>query len=118
MARGLALLLCGSIVLTDAPVAFGQTQPEPATQSYPPSPHDLFDGLFSAVQSAHVYPDGKTFADAIPLSPPTQILAEYRAQHPAGVEALRSFLERRFQLPGEAATAPAVGPATDITAHI
>jgi alpha,alpha-trehalase len=118
MAHGLALLLCGCVVLRGAPAAFGQALPEPATQGYPPSPHDLFDGLFSAVQSAQVYPDGKTFADAIPLASPTQILADYRAQHPAGVEALRSFLEERFQLPAEAATAPAIGPATDITAHI
>ena len=118
MSRGLAVLLCGSVLFTGAPVAIGEALPEPATYSYPPSPRDLFDGLFSAVQSAQVYPDGKTFADAIPLASPMRIVAEYREQRPAGVEALRAFLETRFRLAGEAATAPAVDTTSDITAHI
>ena len=118
IARRLALLLCGSVALTGACVASGEALSLQAPQSYPPPPQELFDGLFSAVQLAQVYPDGKTFADAIPQAPPPRILTEYRAERPAGVEALRSFLETRFHLAGEAATAPAVGEAPDITAHI
>src|SRR5690242_11974806 len=93
IARRLALLLCGSVALTGACVASGEALSLQAPQSYPPSPQELFDGLFSAVQLAQVYPDGKTFADAIPQAPPPRILTEYRAERPAGVEALRSFLE-------------------------
>jgi len=118
IAGGLALLLCGGVALTGACVAIGEALPLQPAHSYPPSPRDLFDGLFSAVQLAQVYPDGKTFADAIPQAPPSRILSEYRTERPAGVEALRSFLETRFRLPGEAATAAAIGAAPGITAHI
>jgi neutral trehalase len=34
--------------------------------------------LFTAVQSAHLFADGKTFADAVPKSAPSEIMARYR----------------------------------------
>ncbi len=89
-----------------------------ASRTYPSPPQDLFDGLFAAVQTARVYADGKTFADAIPNAAPAQILAEYRQQRPQGVAALRSFLAPRFRLSGEATTALAASATHDITTHI
>src|ERR1700745_1207785 len=117
----LILLLFTAVALAGAGVAGGAAQgvPAPDTARYGASPHDLFDGLFSAVQSARIYADGKTFADADPLTPPAQILAEYRAQRPEGVDALRAFIDTRFRLPGEAVTsAGAALVASGIAAHI
>ncbi len=125
VARALPLLLLDGVALVAACVADARAQPllsQPLSAqpppSYPAPPQELFDGLFSAVQSAGVFPDGKTFADAIPTAPPAQILADYRRQRPAGVDALRSFVGMHFRLPGEAATAVAPHGAIDITTHI
>ena len=43
--------------------------------SNPASPQMLFKSLFVAVQMAAIFPDGKTFADAVPRSEPAQILS-------------------------------------------
>jgi alpha,alpha-trehalase len=95
-------------------------QPLPAIDSraYPSPPQELFDGLFIAVQSAGIYPDSKSFADAVPQSEPAQILRQYREQRPESASALRAFVAARFTLPGEAATVPATSVTPDITAHI
>ena len=103
-ARSLALVLFSAAAL--------------AAHGYPPTPEELFDGLFVAVQSARIYPDGKTFADAIPAAAPEQILAQYRRQHPQTPEALRGFVEAHFRLPGEVDTAAGTHAASDITVHI
>jgi alpha,alpha-trehalase len=121
LARARALTVLGAVALSAAGLAAGQTQPLPAqpAASFPASPHELFGELFSAVQLAQVFPDGKTFADAIPMAPPAQIVAEYHAQRPVGAEALRSFVAKHFRLP-EAAMTTARGAlaAPDITTHI
>jgi alpha,alpha-trehalase len=104
-ARAFALALLGLVAAARA-------------HGYPPTPQELFDALFVAVQSARVYPDGKTFADAIPAAEPAQILAQYRRQQPQTRDALRSFVETHFQLPGEANTSAGVHAASSITAHI
>jgi alpha,alpha-trehalase len=111
-APALALLLIGGTV--------GSAQPLPATppRAFPSPPQELFDGLFSAVQSAGIYPDSKLFPDAVPQARPGQILAQYHEQHPDSVAALRGFVEAHFLLPGEAVTVPATSATPDITAHI
>ncbi len=48
----------------------------------PPSPDILLGPLFNDVQSAKLFADQKTFADAIPNSDPLMILADYRMQKP------------------------------------
>ena len=96
----------------------------PAVAGAPPqSPQVEFQGLFIAVQNARLFPDGKTFADAVPNSPPAEILARFRAAKPASTEALRRFVEANFTLPVTpgAQAAPAVpAPATrvPIVSHI
>src|ERR1700746_388062 len=106
VARSLALVLFSAAAVTLPGVAAAEARPLPEAPAhrFPPTPAELFDGLFSAVQSARIYPDGKTFADAGALAPPAQILAESRAQQPAGVDALRAFIDSRFRRPGEAVT--------------
>jgi len=120
VAAALALVLLSAAELVGTGAASAQARPLPAAaeEGYPAPPQELLDGLFVAVQSARIYADGKTFADAIPSVAPAQINAEYRQQRPASAEALRSFIEPRFQLPEEIQTATAVHAASNITEHI
>ncbi|PLN87423.1 alpha,alpha-trehalase, partial [Klebsiella pneumoniae] len=57
--------------------------------------------LFNDVQSAKLFADQKTFADAIPNSDPLMILADYRMQKNQASFDLRHFVELNFTLPKE-----------------
>ena len=65
------------------------------------SPDILLGPLFNDVQSAKLFPDQKTFADAVPKSDPLMILADYRMQHTQSSFDLRHFVEKNFTLPAE-----------------
>ena len=65
------------------------------------SPDILLGPLFNDVQSAKLFPDQKTFADAVPKSDPLMILADYRMQHTQSSFDLRHFVEMNFTLPAE-----------------
>ena len=65
------------------------------------SPDILLGPLFNDVQSAKLFPDQKTFADAVPKSDPLMILADYRMQHTPSSFDLRHFVEMNFTLPAE-----------------
>jgi alpha,alpha-trehalase len=88
------------------------------------SPQELFQELFVAVQTQRIFPDGKTFADAVPNEAPDRVLAEYRRQRPRSRDALKSFIYAHFTMPSEITTAAAApaGPAASndesIVAHI
>ena len=70
-----------------------------ATADYPQPPQALFGELFVAVQTAGIYPDGKTFVDMVPDAAPPVILGEYRAAHPDSPAALKRFTDAHFSLP-------------------
>ncbi len=72
-----------------------------------PSPADRFGPLFAAVQAARLFPDSKTFADAVPRRDPAAILADYAAARPSG-PALAAFVAANFDPP--AAPPPVVVP--------
>jgi len=72
-------------------MASGQTNP----------PDILLGPLFNDVQSAKLFPDQKTFADAVPKSDPLTILADYRMQRKQSGFDLRHFVDVNFTLPGE-----------------
>ena len=58
-----------------------------------PSPADLYGPLFAAVQEARVFPDGKTFVDAVPKRAADAIMADYareQARDARGAAALRA----------------------------
>lgn len=65
----------------------------------PQPPDTLFGPLFDAVQRAKLYPDQKTFADAVPRQAPAAILAAYRQQYQQAGFDLKRFVEARFDLP-------------------
>lgn len=67
-----------------------------------PSPPDILLGpLFNDVQTAKLFSDQKTFADAVPNSEPLMILADYRMQKNQSGFDLRHFVEVNFTLPKE-----------------
>ena len=100
------------------PIAVGAREPAPTTHpaTAVPSPADLFGDLFARAQTLHLFPDSKTFADAVPRRAPATIMAAYRQERPADVTALRAFVLREFTLP---TTPPAVTiPPLPLRAHI
>jgi alpha,alpha-trehalase len=86
------------------------------------TPLDLFGPLYSAVELQGLFADSKTFADAVPLQSPSEIMRAYRAESPRSREALRRFVDLHFRLP-VSASAPeakvvAPGELTPIDRHI
>lgn len=67
-----------------------------------PQPPDVRLGpLFNAVQQAKFYPDQKTFADAVPKSNPSSILADWQMQKNQRNFDLKHFVDSNFTLPKE-----------------
>ncbi|WP_173581464.1 alpha,alpha-trehalase TreA [Winslowiella iniecta] len=67
-----------------------------------PQPPDVRLGpLYHAIQSAKFFPDQKTFADAVPKSDPTSILADWQMQKGQRNFDLRHFVNSNFILPTE-----------------
>ncbi|WP_410014690.1 alpha,alpha-trehalase TreA [Sodalis sp. C49] len=71
----------------------------PAAAVLPPD--ILFGPLFEAVQQARIFPDQKTFADAVPRENPAAILAQYQDQHAQAGFDLKRFVATHFILPSE-----------------
>ncbi|WP_230483099.1 alpha,alpha-trehalase TreF [Sphingomonas sp. Leaf21] len=67
----------------------------------PPSPADIYGPLFAAVQQEQVFPDGKTFADAVPREDPKAIMAAYDRERPRDKAALAAFVRRHFSVRGD-----------------
>jgi alpha,alpha-trehalase len=111
-------LLSAALMLAFLPGARGESQPA-ISAAAPQPPQVLFKNLFIAVQSAQLFPDGKTFADAVPKSAPAQILARFDAARPASREALQAFVAANFELPAQVSGTelPAVEQVS-ITRHI
>jgi alpha,alpha-trehalase len=65
----------------------------------PQTPDELFGPLFIDVQTAKLFPDQKTFADAVPKGDPLMILADYRMQRRLSGFDLRHFVDVNFILP-------------------
>lgn len=83
------------------------------------SPAERLGPLFEAVQQRRLFPDGKTFADAVAKRPDAAILADYRRLRPADDAALRRFVLANFDMPGEArAPASPTGPRLPLDRHI
>lgn len=99
-----ALLLAARLALSGAfvslsPLVFAAEQG--TTQTQPQPPDALLGPLFTDVQSAKLFPDQKTFADAVPKNDPLMILADYRMQRRQSGFDLRHFVELNFILPEE-----------------
>ena len=73
-----------------------------AAQTLPLSPRQLYPGLFEAVQLGHVYPDNKTFVDAVAKEPPAAVLQAYKQQKDTPGFDLKAFVAARFTPPAAA----------------
>ena len=86
-----SLALVGASVARESPVR-------------PPTPAELFGELYTRVQTEHLFPDSKTFADAVPRGSPEAILAAYRTQPPRTKAELAAFVRAHFAVPTAANT--------------
>ena len=65
----------------------------------PQPPSVVFGDLYRAVEMAQIFPDQKTFADAIPTEPPAAILTDYAAQKDKPGFSLHDFVTTYFREP-------------------
>ena len=65
----------------------------------PQPPSVVFGDLYSAVEMAQIFPDQKTFADAIPTAAPAKILTDYAAQKGQPGFSLHDFVATHFREP-------------------
>ncbi|HEU4961343.1 MAG TPA: alpha,alpha-trehalase TreF [Sphingomonas sp.] len=100
------------------PIAAASLLLAAAPATFPKSPAELYGPLYAAVETAHVFPDGKTFADAVAKQPPATIMAAYRAQRPAGKDALARFVAAHFEVPRLPPPEPPSGARPPIRSHI
>jgi alpha,alpha-trehalase len=109
------------IASSPQPVASPQPAASPRPESaaaLPDTPQILFKDLFVAVQTAHIYADGKAFPDAVPKAAPESILQQYHAERPDSPAALKRFVEAHFVMPAEVTGAPSPPARVSIVAHI
>ena len=67
--------------------------------SAPAPPAIEYGELYRAVEMASLFPDQKTFADAIPDEPPAQVMTDYDRQKQLPGFDLRAFVDRHFSQP-------------------
>lgn len=84
----------------------------------PQSPQQLFQELFVDVQDSQIFPDGKTFVDAVPKSAPDMILEAFRSQPPGSRAALEQFVSDNFTLPLAADASPSSPERVPLAEHI
>lgn len=87
---------------------------EPA--SLPPS--RIYGELFERVQAARLFPDSKTFADAVAKAEPAQIVSRYALEKSRADFSLREFVERNFEIPGAVGGDFRTAPREEIRAHV
>lgn len=70
------------------------------------TPDKIYGQLFTDVQMAKIFPDGKTFVDCIPKKDPSAIVSDYQKlkNNPAVRYSLKLFVEENFILPSNPAT--------------
>ena len=82
------------------------------------TPSQLYGRLFEDVQMKHVFPDGKTFADAVANDPPATIMERYRQESARPGFDLPGFVRRNFTVPRSAGTGYRPVPGEDVCRHI
>jgi alpha,alpha-trehalase len=82
------------------------------------TPAELYGELFERVQLSAIYPDSKTFVDALPNRPPEQVMAEYRQARARANFDLRAFVAERFGAPPYAGAEYRTAPGQDVREYI
>jgi alpha,alpha-trehalase len=82
------------------------------------TPAQIYGELFERVQLERVYPDSKSFVDALPVSAPEQVLAAYRKERGQPGFDLRKFVAAHFTPPPAAGAEYHTVPGQDVREHI
>ncbi len=112
MLRRIAVAALAVLSLASA----GRAQPLDAAKV--PTPADTYQELFHQVQVRRIFPDGKTFVDAVPRRAPARILADYRAHARFSDAELKRFVRVNFVVPETAAAPAPSAMRTSLKAHI
>lgn len=108
-------LLAAWLVLASGCASQPSTPPSQAPFA---TPSELYGQLFTDVQMAPVFPDGKTFVDALPKRAPAQIVAAYQSERSAPAFDLHQFVLNEFDLPQAANSGYHTQPGEDVRTHI
>ena len=86
----------------------------------PLPPDKIYGQLFTDVQMAKIYPDGKTFVDCIPKRDPKRIVADYLKikNNPVIRFSLKLFVDDNFETPSAKRAIVNDGNEKDVTQHI
>ena len=86
-------------MLAAAVIAAGTTPARAGSGPADQPPSIVFGPLYEAVEEQSVFPDSKTFADALPDASPSRIMADYaRAKATRGFS-LGAFVAGHFRIP-------------------
>ena len=88
------------------------------TQQWPATPAQLYGDLFIEVQMARVFPDDKTFVDAVARREPRDIVASYQRERREPAFDLNAFVAREFTVLTPAASDFRTIPGQDVRLHI
>src|SRR5262245_3125287 len=112
-------LLASVLALALLAIASCSSAPQ-RTPSLPPTatPAQIYGQLFVDVQMASVFPDSKTFVDAMPNRAPQAILAAYERERHAASFDLAAFVHREFSVPVIAASDYHTAPGETVRNHI
>jgi len=80
------------------------------------NPEQLYGDLFRQVQKKQIFPDGKTFVDAVPRREPSAIMSDFAARNDSAFD-LRKFVEANFILPDTGKVVSFL-PEKDIRTHL
>jgi alpha,alpha-trehalase len=101
-------VIVGLIALVIATAAAGQDK----------TPSQLYGQLFEDVQMQGVFPDGKTFVDAVPRDAPAIVMQRYAAERGTPGFDLAAFVQRNFSVQRPKETAYRSTPGEDVCTHI
>src|SRR5260221_1916962 len=82
------------------------------------TPAQLYGQLFEDVQMKRVFPDGKTFVDAVANEPPATIIEQYRKESGKPGFDLSDFVRRSFTVPRPKDSGYRSIPGEDVCRHI
>jgi alpha,alpha-trehalase len=81
-------------------------------------PSQIYGELFRRVQTERLFPDSKTFADAIARVDPADIMSRYAASKDKPGFVLREFVDANFIIPSDVAGGFETEPRAELRAHI
>lgn len=98
--------LIGALVIATA--ASGQDE----------TPSQLYGPLFENVQMQRVFPDGKTFVDAVPHGPPAVVMQRYKHERGTPGFDLAAFVQQNFTVQRPMESTYHSTPGEDVCTHI